>query len=59
MIYMEPASMGWTPLFRSWKNTLPNNLKEVDIELINLLFEMMVDPGLEFIRTKTHEISPT
>ena len=59
MIYMEPASMGWTPLFRSWKNKLPNNLKEFDIELINLLFEMMVDPGLEFIRSKTHEISPT
>ena len=38
MIYMEPASMGWNPLFRSWKNKLPDNLKEVDRELINLLF---------------------
>ena len=39
---MKPASMGWTTLFRSWKNKLPNNLKEVDKELINLLIEMIV-----------------
>jgi dynein heavy chain len=50
MIYMEPASMGWTPLFSSWKNKLTPNLKESDIDSINILFEMMVDPGLDFIR---------
>lgn len=28
MIYMEPASLGWTPLLYSWLNTLPAALNE-------------------------------
>lgn len=28
MIYMEPASLGWTPLLISWLNTLPAALNE-------------------------------
>ncbi|EFN75889.1 Dynein heavy chain 7, axonemal [Harpegnathos saltator] len=28
MIYMEPASLGWTPLLLSWLNTLPATLDE-------------------------------
>ena len=28
MIYMEPDSLGWTPLLESWINTLPESLSE-------------------------------
>ena len=30
--------MGWQPLYDSWKNTLPSNLKETDIDLVEILF---------------------
>ena len=32
MIYMEPSSMGWKPLFNSWMLNLPKTFKEYEIE---------------------------
>ncbi|XP_077172642.1 dynein axonemal heavy chain 3 [Paroedura picta] len=50
MIYMEPHQLGWKPLKDSYMNTLPSNLQENHIELINDLFMWLVQPSLEFIR---------
>lgn len=51
MIYMEPHNMGWKPLYQSWlKNEVKKFIREEDLDEIELLFEMMIDPGLHFIR---------
>jgi len=42
MIYMEPQSMGWRPLYKSWLKSLPKTLHEEDVEEVKMLFEMMV-----------------
>jgi dynein heavy chain len=52
MIYMEPQSMGWRPLYRSWRNNLPATFQEEDFTEIDWLFELMIDPGLQFLRTR-------
>ena len=46
MIYMEPSSMGWRPLYDSWKNTLPKTFKFHEIEEVDLLFNWAIDPVL-------------
>lgn len=38
MIYMEPASMGWEPLLKSWQNTLPDAIKNEHSETLHALF---------------------
>ncbi|KAA3675897.1 dynein heavy chain, axonemal, partial [Paragonimus westermani] len=51
MIYMEPLSLGWRPLARSWMNRLPQVLLAGDgRDTINALMEWFIDPCLEFIR---------
>ncbi|XP_044289654.1 dynein axonemal heavy chain 3 isoform X4 [Varanus komodoensis] len=50
MIYMEPHQLGWKPLKDSYINTLPSNLQDVHIELIDDLFMWLIQPCLEFIR---------
>ncbi|ESO89088.1 hypothetical protein LOTGIDRAFT_210054 [Lottia gigantea] len=53
MIYMEPHQMGWKPLKDSYmQHELPKNLSEEHVELVTDLFEWLIDPCLEFIRTK-------
>lgn len=59
MIYMEPSSIGWQPLFRSWMSLLPKNLKAEDVDEIEFLFLWLVDPCLIFLRKNVKEISPT
>jgi len=59
MIYLEPKSLGWKPMYLSWLDTLPKTFTDVDIVEIKALFDLMIDLGLDFIRHKTHEISPT
>lgn len=46
-------------MYKSWLKELPAHLKEEDLDEIRLLFEMMIDPGLDFIRHNATEISPT
>jgi dynein heavy chain len=58
MIYMEPRSIGWRPMFKSWLLTLPAPLQEHS-ELIEKLFEWFIDPCLEFLRKKCKEVLPT
>ncbi|KAF7258254.1 hypothetical protein EG68_04624 [Paragonimus skrjabini miyazakii] len=51
MIYMEPLSLGWRPLARSWMNRLPQVLLAGDgRDTINALMDWFIDPCLEFIR---------
>ncbi|KAF6769028.1 hypothetical protein AHF37_12801 [Paragonimus kellicotti] len=51
MIYMEPLSLGWRPLARSWMNRLPQVLLAGDgRDTINALLDWFIDPCLEFIR---------
>ncbi|XP_053327633.1 dynein axonemal heavy chain 3 [Spea bombifrons] len=50
MIYMEPHQLGWKPLKDSYMNTLPANLTDDHRELINDMFNWLVQPCLDFIR---------
>lgn len=60
MIYMEPASLGWRPIFTSWVNTLPATLTDNHKKLIIELFERFVDPCIAYLRKGgLKELSPT
>lgn len=60
MIYMEPAAMGWSHLFESWKAvSLPATLTPEDVAEVDLLFDWFVDAALAFLRSKCDEISPS
>ncbi|CAH2307190.1 dynein heavy chain 3, axonemal [Pelobates cultripes] len=50
MIYMEPHQLGWKPLKDSYMDTLPENLTSEHRELIDDMFNWLVQPCLEFIR---------
>uniref|UniRef100_A0A8C5QWI6 Dynein axonemal heavy chain 3 n=3 Tax=Leptobrachium TaxID=161697 RepID=A0A8C5QWI6_9ANUR len=50
MIYMEPHQLGWKPLKDSYMDTLPENLTDEHRELINDMFNWLVQPCLDFIR---------
>ncbi|CAH8611141.1 unnamed protein product [Schistosoma intercalatum] len=57
MIYMEPEQLGWRPMVKSYIDyQLPNNLINELKELINDLFEWLVDPCLEFIQTNCRQL---
>ncbi|GFR28699.1 dynein heavy chain 3, axonemal [Trichonephila clavata] len=51
MIYMEPHQLGWRPLKDSYIKSLSElELSEEYIELINDMFEWLVDPSLQFLK---------
>lgn len=51
MIYMEPGSMGWKPMFVSWRNQhLPKCFKTEDIDEIDMLFNWIIDPSIDHLR---------
>lgn len=51
MIYMDPNQLGWRVFKESYiQYELPASLSKDARELINDLFEWMVDPCLEFLR---------
>ena len=58
MIYMEPRSIGWRPMFKSWMETQPNLLKNEET-LITALFEWFVDPALQLVRKQCKEVLAT
>ena len=58
MIYMEPRSIGWRPMFKSWLETQPDLLK-AESELLTGLFEWFVDAALELLRKQCKEILAT
>ncbi|KAK7506434.1 hypothetical protein BaRGS_00002546, partial [Batillaria attramentaria] len=59
MIYMEPATLGWRPLVKSWINTLPSTLNDMHKSIIMDLFERFIDPHLTLLRKVLKELSPT
>ncbi|KAJ1097170.1 hypothetical protein NDU88_002296 [Pleurodeles waltl] len=50
MIYMEPHQLGWKPLKDSYMDTLPEQLLPEHREMINDMFNWLVQPCLNFIR---------
>ncbi|CAH8492971.1 unnamed protein product, partial [Dicrocoelium dendriticum] len=57
MIYMEPTQLGWRPMVKSYiEHKLPSALGEELFELINDLFEWLIDPTLAFITTNCRQL---
>ena len=46
MIFMEPHQLGWRPLKTSYMAQLPSCLTEEHHELVNDLFDWLIDPCL-------------
>ncbi|KAJ1515292.1 Dynein heavy chain 7, axonemal [Coelomomyces lativittatus] len=57
MIYMEPQSLGWIPIFSSWLNDAIKN--ESHVTTISQLFKDWVDPCIDFIRKECTELCDT
>nr|XP_012148645.1 PREDICTED: dynein heavy chain 7, axonemal [Megachile rotundata] len=50
MIYMEPVSLGWTPLLTSWLNTLPSTFTEHIKIHLNEMYLRFCPPLLYLLR---------
>lgn len=50
MIYMEPSSLGWRPLMRSWLAKLPSGFRETQKKIIVDMSERFIDAGLAMVR---------
>lgn len=59
MVYMQPHSMGWRPLFDSWLNILPASFGKEQIKIIWELVDFMIPDLLWFIWENTRETTPT
>ncbi|KAL4617872.1 dynein heavy chain 3, axonemal [Arapaima gigas] len=49
MIYMEPHQLGWAPLKDSYMDTLPESVSEELKDLVEDLFNWLVQPCLDFL----------
>ncbi|XP_071807320.1 dynein axonemal heavy chain 12-like isoform X1 [Asterias amurensis] len=58
MIYLEPSNLGWRPVFRSWLNKLPEELKKEEALFI-ALFDWLLEPSIDFVHRNTKEYVPT
>jgi len=56
MIYLEPLSLGWKPMFDSWLETLAPALSEDNGKLIESLFETFVPPCVRFVHKSCKEV---
>ncbi|XP_044001725.1 dynein axonemal heavy chain 12 [Aphidius gifuensis] len=52
MIYIESHVIGWRPFVQSWYKTLDSKLTNTYMELIEDLFEWLIETCLEFVRKK-------
>lgn len=61
MVYMEPESLGLTPLVTSWLNTLPEKVAENKfiVQTLDKNFTNMLDDGAYFVRKNCPEIVKT
>ena len=50
MIYMEPSTLGWRPLVKSWLKAKPAIFLDRMKKVVNDLFERFVDAGLSLLR---------
>nr|KAG5708500.1 hypothetical protein BaRGS_026227 [Batillaria attramentaria] len=58
MVYLEPITLGWRPLVKSWLNNFPEVYGAECKDLTNAMFEWLVDPCLDFVRKNCREYSP-
>ncbi|XP_064598423.1 dynein axonemal heavy chain 7-like [Liolophura sinensis] len=60
MIYMEPSSLGWRPLMKSWLHQMSTNVSDMHKSVITDMFERFIDPCLSLLRKGgVKELSPT
>lgn len=60
MIYMEPSTLGWRPLVKSWLKAKPPIFLDRMKRTVNDLFERFVDAGLSLLRRGgIRELTPT
>ncbi|KAM3188084.1 Dynein heavy chain 7, axonemal [Hymenolepis weldensis] len=60
MIYMEPSSLGWRPVMKSWLVKLPPGIKDAQKKIIEDMAERFIDAGLAMVRKGSgKELSPT
>ena len=61
MVYLQPETLGWKPLYTSWRNTLPEFLLSNDfyMKAIDELVKIVVQPCIDYVRDKCKEIAPT
>lgn len=51
MIYLEPHQLGWRPFRDTYmQHQIPKNLTEEQLEMVNDLFDWLIQPCLDFIR---------
>ena len=58
MIHMDPISIGWRALFKSWLEKGPKLIRN-RAELMTKLYERLVDPTLAFVRKNCNEFAIT
>ena len=63
MIYMEPGALGITPLIKSWltaqETAIGSKLSPIFRESIQPLFDLLLQPSLDFVRRSIKESVPT
>jgi dynein heavy chain len=61
MVYLRPETLGWKPLYTSWRNTLPEFLlsKDFYMKAIDELVKIVVQPCIDYVRDICKEIAPT
>eukprot|EP00117_Sycon_ciliatum_P023820 scpid1450/ scgid20157/ Dynein heavy chain 3, axonemal; Axonemal beta dynein heavy chain 3; Ciliary dynein heavy chain 3 len=59
MIYMEPHQLGWRPLMTSYMESLPNSIVEEQKDLLEQLFDWLVEPCLEYVRLECKQFVVT
>uniref|UniRef100_A0A2C9JD05 AAA+ ATPase domain-containing protein n=1 Tax=Biomphalaria glabrata TaxID=6526 RepID=A0A2C9JD05_BIOGL len=55
MIYLEPSTLGWIPLVKSWLKTLPAFLSPDIPSNLNVMIEWLVQPCIDFVRHECKE----
>ena len=53
MVYLEPITLGWRPIVKSWINQFGDIMEREGAEVIDALFEWLLDPCMDFIRKHT------
>jgi dynein heavy chain len=50
VVYMEPLSLGLSPLFESWFDKLPEIITEESRSLLNNLVQIYCEPGMQYVK---------
>ena len=52
-MYLEPTTLGWRPIVKSWIDAFGEVMQRESSEVLNDMFEWLVDPCLDFVRKNT------